>query len=126
MIDLSKYKIIIENPKGSYKSFNTESDPIWSSYPLKGVTYPVDYGYIDGYIAEDGAELDVFIGTGDVSGYIIVWRIDVPTETKMFVNLTIEELELIKKEFAPVLNSVEILNEDSFNTTIEKFKTKSS
>lgn len=124
-MDISKYKITIENPKGSYKSFNIEGDPVWSSYPLKGVTYPVDYGYIDGYIAEDGAELDIFVGTGNISGYIIVWRIDVPTETKMFVNLTIEELELVKKEFAPVLNSVEILNKEALTATVEKFKIKS-
>lgn len=124
MIDISKYKIIIENQKGSYKSFEIENDPVWSEYPLKGVTYPVDYGCIEGYIGEDGAELDIFVGTGNLSGYIRIWRIDVPIETKFFAHLTIEELEEVKKVFAPVLREVEILSDREFTKQIVEFRVK--
>jgi len=124
MIDPTKFRIKIENPKGSYKSFETEGDPVWSSYPLKGVTYPVDYGFIDGYTGEDGAELDIFVGSSSLDGYIVVWRLDVPTETKFFINVSTDELNLIKKEFGPVLREVKVLNTDEFEMKIAKFKNK--
>lgn len=98
MIDYSKYKIIIENPKGSYKSFETENDAVWNSYPLKGVTYPVDYGCIDGYKGEDEAELDIFVGSGDKNGYIKVLKV-----------------------FEPLLLKHEILDDENFVSEIEKF-----
>lgn len=122
MIDYSKYKIHIENLKGSYKSFEIENDPIWSSYPLKGVTYPVDYGYVDEYYGEDRAELDIFVGTGDKNGYIKVWRLDVPEETKFFIKLTDEELTNVLNVFKPVLLKHEILSDENFISTIENFK----
>ncbi len=122
MIDYSKYKIVIENPKGSYKSFQTESDSVWNSYPLKGVNYTVDYGYIDGYKGEDGAELDIFVGSGDKNGYIKVWRLDVPEETKFFIKLTKEELKEVLNVFEPVFLKYEILQEENFTPEIEKFK----
>ncbi len=122
MIDYSKYKIVIENPKGSYKSFQTESDSVWNSYPLKGVNYPVDYGYIDGYKGEDGAELDIFVGSGDKNGYIKVWRLDVPEETKFFIKLTKEELKEVLNVFEPVFLKYEILQGENFTLAIEKFK----
>jgi hypothetical protein len=118
-------KIVIENPKGTYKSFGTEGDAIWSSYPLKGVTYPVDYGYIEGYTAEDEADLDVFVGTGKSCGFIKVWRLDVPIETKMVVNVTDSEWQAILDAFCPVLKE-----KNKFKTGeellpfIEQFKNK--
>jgi hypothetical protein len=124
MKNISNYNITIENPKGTYKSFGIEGDEVWKTYPLKGVTYPVDYGSIEGYQGEDGADLDVFVGTGDVSGYIVVWRLDVPTETKMFINLTLGELEAVKKEFDPVLREAIILDNVAFAEKIVKFKNK--
>ena len=125
MIDYSKYKIIIENPKGSYKSFETENDSVWNAYPLKGVTYPVDYGCINGYGGEDEAELDIFVGTGNQNGYIKVWRLDVPEETKFFIKLTDEELQNVLEEFKPVLLKHEILDDENFISEIEKFKISS-
>jgi hypothetical protein len=107
-------KIVIENPKGTYKSFETEDDPVWKDYPLKGITYPVDYGYIDGYKGEDGDDMDVFVGTGDKFGFIKVWRLDVPEETKFFANLTQEELDSVVKEFSPVLISHSMFSEEEF------------
>ncbi|HLD81647.1 MAG TPA: hypothetical protein VJA22_00380 [Patescibacteria group bacterium] len=121
MINASDFKVVIENPKGSYKSFEIENDPVWSSYPLKGMTYPVDYGYIEGYTGEDGAGLDLFVGSGHLAGYIRVWRLDVPTETKFFANITDSELEEIKKCFGPVLREVKLLNDMDFTKALEKF-----
>ncbi len=121
-MDLSKYKITIENKKGSYKSFENEDDEVLSTYPLKGVTYPVDYGCIEGYEGEDRAELDIFVGSGDQNGFIAVWRLDVPTETKFFANLTEEELKNVLDVFMPVLVSHKILSEVEFISKVEEFK----
>jgi len=118
MIDFSQYKITIENLKGSYKSFAPEDDP----YPLKGVTYPVDYGCVADYLGEDGDELDIFVGSGNKNGFIKVWRPDVPEETKFFINLTTEELENIVRVFEPVLLKHQALDDKDFITEIEKFK----
>lgn len=114
--------IEIENPKGSYKSFETEGDEMWGEYPLKGVTYPVDYGSISGYVGEDGAELDVFVGSGDLFGYIKVWRLDVPEETKVVARVTETEMHAIKQVFAPVLLTSDILSEDAFLKLVAEFK----
>lgn len=122
MIDTRAYTIIIENAKGTYTSFETEQDPIGQPYPLKGVTYPVDYGYIEEYLGEDGAELDVFVGSGELCGYIRVWRLDVPEETKFFINLTDTELHEVLHAFAPVLLKHEILDEETFALEIERFR----
>jgi inorganic pyrophosphatase len=63
-MNASLFKIIIENPKGSHKVFVEDGDTSeWRDYPLKGVTYPVDYGYIEGYKSEDGEDLDIFVGS---------------------------------------------------------------
>lgn len=115
------YKIQIENKKGSYKSFG--NDP---NYPLKGVTYPVDYGYIEGYTGEDDDPLDIFIGNGNgkLFGYVEVWRLDVPKETKMFIYVTKEELEKILNAFKPVLKSYKILMQDEFDAKLNDFKNK--
>ena len=124
MISPTKFKITIENPKGSYKSFVNDNDPAGQSYPLKGVTYPVDYGSIAGYTGEDGDDLDIFVGSSSLDGYIVVWRLDVPTETKFFINVSTDELNLIKKEFGPVLREVKVLNIDEFEMKIAEFKNK--
>jgi inorganic pyrophosphatase len=39
-------EIVIEQPKGSYKSFEIQGDQLWKDYPLEGMTYPVNYGYV--------------------------------------------------------------------------------
>jgi Inorganic Pyrophosphatase len=109
-----EHKITIENPKGSYKSFEIGNDPVWKDYPLAGVTYPVDYGYIDGYKSEDGHDLDVFVGTGKLNGYIKVWRCDVPIETKFAMNVTEKEWDEIIKIFSPVIKEQKV-----FDTTDE-------
>jgi len=121
-IEIDGLKIVIENPRGSYKDFEIEGDPIWDKYPIKGVTYPVDYGFVDGYKSEDGHDLDVFVGFGDQVGYIKVWRYDVPEETKMILNCTTEEVEQIVETFKPVLVNHEIMKKEDWLKMLEKFK----
>ena len=104
-------KVVIENPKGSYKSFDIEGDFVWEKYPLTGVVYPVDYGYIDGYTGEDGHDLDVFVGSGNLFGFIKIWRMDVPEETKILAKVTQEELDQILQTFSPALLSHTLLTE---------------
>ena len=116
-------KIHIENPKGSYKSFGIENDPIWKDYPLSGVTYPVDYGYIEGYQSEDGQDLDVFRGSGHLNGYIKVWRCDVPIETKIAMNVTQEEWDEIIKTFEPVIKGKALFDTvGDFESFLLKYK----
>ena len=116
-------KIIIENPKGSYKSFEIENDPIWKDYPLRGVTYPVDYGYVEGYKSEDGHDLDVFVGSGNLNGYIKVWRYDVPIETKFIFKVTQKEFDDIVKAFDPVLKEKRIFkSEDEASDELKNYE----
>lgn len=93
----------LEKQPGEYKDFQVaEGD----SYPLKGVTYPVSYGDIEGYTGEDGHPLDVFVGEdGDIFGYFQVARPDVAggKEHKFYLFVTEDEEAAIYKEFAPVL-----------------------
>ncbi|MBI3632249.1 MAG: hypothetical protein HY225_02275 [Candidatus Vogelbacteria bacterium] len=123
MKKFSDLKVVIENPKGSYKSFEVEGDPVWEQYPLKGVTYPVDYGYIEGYMGEDGAELDIFVGTGNKFGHIKIWRTDVPEETKFYAKLMEGELARVIEIFKPVLISQTDLSMNEFMDVVSKFKT---
>ena len=106
-------KIVIENPKGSYKSFEIKNDPLWKDYPITGVTYPVDYGYIKGYKSEDGHDLDVFVGSGELNGYIKIWRCDVPIETKVIMHVTEKEWDEIVNIFSKVIKDKKLFNKDS-------------
>lgn len=118
-----EYKIVIENSKGSYKSFEIEGDPVWKDYPLAGVTYPVDYGYVEGYKSEDGHDLDIFVGSGNLNGYIKVWRYDVPIETKFVTNVTMGEWDEIIKTFSPVIKEQMIFeSRDNFERAIAVYK----
>ncbi len=116
-------KITIENPKGTYKSFVDEDDTE-NTYPLKGVTYPVDYGSIKGYVGEDGDDLDIFVGSGDICGHITVARPDIENgiETKMVAHVTSEEFESILKAFEPVLLSHAPCTETELLSLIANFK----
>lgn len=120
---LKEIKIVIENPKGSHKSFEIENDPVWKDYPLSGVTYPVDYGYVEGYKSEDGEDLDVFVGTGELNGYIKIWRYDVPIETKFVTNVTQDEWDEIVKTFSLVIKDQKIFdNNEEYQASIEAYK----
>lgn len=107
----------IEKKAGEYKDFGT---PAGSSYPLRGVTYPVDYGEIDGYTAEDGAKLDVFLGTREdgLLGYIRVQRPELASgEIKLYLFVTEFEKQSIINTFRPV-----ILDSGDFSTLEELLK----
>jgi len=94
----------IEKHAGERKDFGLAPD---DPYPLKGVTYPVNYGDIEGYTGEDGARLDLFVGTNDngIMGYIKVTRPDVTeTETKFFIRVSVDDEAAILEQFKPVLS----------------------
>lgn len=120
---INNLNIVIENKKGSYKSFEIENDPIWKDYPLTGVTYPVNYGYITGYKSEDNVELDVFVGSGKLCGYMKIWRCDVPIETKFMVNVSKLEFNKIIEIFAKViLEHGLFINDKEFEVFINNYK----
>lgn len=93
----------LEKNAGEYKDFQlSDNDP----YPLKGVTYPIDYGDIPNYVGEDGADLDVFVGSGAINGFMRVNRPELPDgETKFLVNVTEDEAAAVFEAFEPVLVS---------------------
>jgi hypothetical protein len=115
--------IVIENEKGTYKDFHASSD-----YPLKGVTYPVDYGYLPGYLGEDKADLDFFVGVEEngLSGFIRVSRPDTENgETKFFTNVSADDIMAICEAFKPVLIEHQTFeNSDELFDVIEKFRTQ--
>ena len=114
--------IFIENPSGSYKSFEIEGDPIWKDYPLSGVTYPVDYGCINGYKSEDDQDLDVFVGSGGINGYIKIWRCDVPIETKFVIGVTEKEWDEIINIFNPVIKEKYVfVSDEEFRTNLNNY-----
>jgi NTP pyrophosphatase (non-canonical NTP hydrolase) len=93
--------IVIENPKGSKKEFG-------KNYPIPVMTYPVDYGYLPGYTAQDDADLDFFKGTAQkdgLHGSFDVWRPDVKgeLETKFYTGATELERDQILKAFQKVI-----------------------
>ncbi len=93
----------LEIEAGGYKDFHVAPD---DPYPLKGVTYPVNYGDISGYSGEDTHPLDVFVGgSGDLFGYFCVDRPDVDggKEHKFYLYLSEEEEKAVLEAFAPVL-----------------------
>jgi len=113
--------VVIENQKGTYKDFHASSD-----YPLKGVTYPVDYGYLPGYLGEDKADLDFFVGDEETgsAGFIRVSRPDTENgETKFFTHVNAGDIVAICNEFKPVLIERQTFkSSDELLDAIEKFK----
>lgn len=118
LLDL-KLKIVIENPKGTYKKFADTID----EYPVLGVTFPTHYGYIDGYIGEDSHDLDVFIGSGDIYGILKVNREDVPggVETKIIMYVTENEYVEIEKAYQPVINDLAKIDEQGLINLLPQF-----
>ncbi len=115
----------VDVPANTYYDFKVAPE---STYPLRGVTYPVDYGNIPHYFGEDGHELDFFIGnemSGNL-GYIIVDRGDIiPDEHKFYVGLTDQEIDDILLELRPVLILHSRLKSMSeLLVMVEKFKDK--
>ena len=116
-------KIVIENIRGSYKKF---ADTV-EEYPVLGVTFPVHYGYIEGYTGEDTHDLDVFVGSGDLFGYIRMSRPDVEggVETKMYIQLSEKELSDVLLAYKPVIEETNSFKtEDELLAYIEQFRGK--
>ncbi len=112
----------IEKHTGERKDFGLSPD---DPYPLRGVTYPSDYGDIEGFIGEDGANLDFFIGTeGDKYGFIRVYRPELEDgEHKFYALLTDDQVQSVQTEFAPVLiEHVSLDSEQDLLRAIEPFR----
>lgn len=114
---ISDLRITIENVRGSYKKFR-------EGYPVAGVTFPTHYGFIQGYRSEDGKDLDVYLGNGQLHGYIKMKRPTFPdgVETKTFVYTSEAELNAIEKAYEPVIVEIKQIEESKFITFIEQFK----
>src|SRR4051812_48262438 len=85
----------LDVPANRYYDFEV---PASRNYPLRGVTYPVDYGHTPSHTAEDGHELDLFVGNSanGLCGAIIVDRGEsIPNEKKFYVALAAQELHKI-------------------------------
>jgi hypothetical protein len=121
LLDL-KLKIVIENPKGSYKKFADSLE----EYPALGVTFPTHYGYIDGYLSEDSHDLDVFIGSGNIHGILRVNRDDAPDgiETKIILYVTENEYLEIEKAYKPVINEMRKMAEEELVGMLPQFLQK--
>jgi hypothetical protein len=114
---------IIDVPAHHYYDFELSPE---STYPLRGVTYPVDYGHINGYTAEDGHELDLFVGNSadGLAGVVLVDRgTNTPNEHKFYVALSAEEVTGIISQLKPVLIShQELATTKDLLANIEQFK----
>ncbi len=116
----------IEKHAGEYKDFEIADD---DPYPLKGITYPVNYGDIEGYYGEDGDKLDFFMGSdGDKYGALRVERPDFEGgEHKFYARLTEEEVKTVQDAFGPViLEHKEFESETDLLHAIEPFLEKQS
>jgi len=109
---------VIDQPKGSYKHFGLKN------YPLKGIKYTTDYGYLPGHTGEDKAELDFFRGTGKKQGTLLFHRPDVKggKETKTYFNMSTKELSRIRKDLAPILLDHTAMSQKRFAEELKKFK----
>lgn len=114
---------VLDVPANEYYHFEL---PDGSTYPLKGVTYPVDYGHIEGYTTEDDHELDLFVGSKSdgVIGCVLVFRgEDRPNEHKFLIGLSDEEWQQVQSELEPVLISADTFTDLSgLLNAIKKFK----
>ncbi len=116
---------VVDVPANQYYDFELSPG---STYPLKGVTYPVDYGNIPGYTAEDAHELDFFVGKavdGEAGSLVVDRGSSIGYERKFYVGLTKEELALVLKELEPVLvDHQELSDVDAVLAAIEPYKDK--
>jgi len=73
--------------------------PRYSHHPQwPSIIYPIDYGYINGLLGEDGAELDVFVGTADTGVVAYERTVDHrkgDTELKLLYNCSPSEIYLV-------------------------------
>jgi inorganic pyrophosphatase len=85
LVDTSQ--IVIDQPKGSYH------------HRFTGHEYPVDYGYLEGTTSQDGAEVDIWIGSLGkrqvVGSLCTVDLLKKDTELKILLDCSNDEIEAI-------------------------------
>ena len=84
LVDTSE--IVIDRPKGT-------AHPKYPNY-----IYPVDYGYLKNTSSMDGAEIDVWVGSGDKRIDAIMCTVDLmkkDSEIKLLIGCTEEEKLMI-------------------------------
>ena len=115
-----KQHIVIEYVRGAYKKFVNSLD----EFPILGVTFPTHYGYIQGYESEDGHDLDIFLGSGEIHGFIRVNRRDVPggIETKIILYVTETEFEQIREAYKIIIHEMKTMTEEEILEYIKQFK----
>jgi len=72
--------VVVETPRGSQVKLKYAPDLdafVWSRRLTLGVSFPYDYGFVPGTLAEDGDALDAFVFTGVPSypGVVVPSRI---------------------------------------------------
>lgn len=116
---------VVDIPANQYYDFDLAPD---STYPLAGVTYPVDYGNIPGYTAEDAHELDFFVGNetdGEMGSIVVDRGPSIGHERKFYVGLSKDEISLVLQQLQPVLVShQDIRDTPSLLEAIEPYKNK--
>src|SRR5690242_17351498 len=81
--------------------------PRFSRHPdYPEIVYPIDYGYINGTVGEDGQEIDVFVGTAETGLVGVLFTRDFrkgDTEIKLIFNCSPSEVYLVNGfiNFAP-------------------------
>ncbi len=83
---IAEHGITIDRPRGSRHP----------EHP--SIIYPIDYGYVNGTVATDGHELDVFVGTASTGLLGALATIDHrkgDTEIKLIYDCTPEEVYLV-------------------------------
>lgn len=73
--------------------------PRFSRHPkFPEIVYPIDYGFVNGTVGEDGDELDVFVGTADNGLVGLMRTVDHrkgDTELKLLYNCSPAEIYLV-------------------------------
>lgn len=83
--------------------------PLHSVHPVHAdIIYPIDYGYVNDTVATDGAEIDVFVGTGGAGLVGLIVTTDYrkgDQEFKLMYNCTPVEVYLVNGfiNFNPLL-----------------------
>lgn len=93
--------------------------PRGSAHPrYPAIIYPLDYGYIEGTTASDGAGVDVFVGASPTTGVVgVIFTVDVlkgDLEAKMLLGCTDQEVTAAHNYLARDLHlgCVLLLDED--------------
>jgi len=88
--------LVIERPRGQPHPRHPE------------LVYPLDYGYLQGTAAGDGAEIDVWIGAGGgqiLTGILCTFdTVKQDAEVKLLAGCSSQEIELIRQFYHPLVS----------------------